>query len=162
MTNSVGEKLRTHWLSLGLSLPRGSTEVEIRNFESRYSVRLPPDFMDYFLHVNGMASHWPNAQDPEGYSFWPLERIKTVPEEATNHQYGNEWSSFPDAEWLFLFADYLDWSWAYAIQLSADSLNGNPLFIIAKQATPIEVAGSFTEFVELYLADSPALYGVGR
>jgi hypothetical protein len=157
--NAVGEKIRAHWQASGMVLPSGNTEAGIKDFESRYNVRLPQDFRDYFLRVNGMETHWPNAQDKEGFTFWPLERANTVLEEAANHLHSDEWSSFSGAESLFIFADYLDWSWAYAIKLSSDTLSGNPVFIIGKKKTPIEVAGSFSEFVNLYLIDSPILYG---
>lgn len=157
--NSLGERIRTHWQSRGLALPAGNIEARIRDFEFRYAVILPPDLRDYFLRVNGMDTHWPNAQDHEGYSFWPLEQVKTVPEEAANHLHSDEWSSFSGAESLFIFADYLDWSWAYAIRLSTDSLSSSPVFIIGKKKTPIEVASSFSGFVDLYFIDSPTLYG---
>lgn len=160
--NSIGERLKAHWRSQGIALARASIESQIRDFESRYDVRLPLDFRDYFLCVNGMETYWPNAQDQQGYSFWPLERIKAVPEEAGNHQYGDRWSRVPGAKSLFIFADYLDWSWAYAIRLGKDSLEKTSVFIIAKKETPIEVAASFSDFVELYLVDSPTIYGADR
>ena len=155
----VGERIRVHWQSTGLALPTGNTEAGIRDFESRYAVSLPRDVRDYFLGVNGMDTHWPNSQDKEGYSFWPLERVKTVPEEAANHLHSDEWSRFSGAESLFVFADYLDWSWAYAIMLSRNTLSGNSVFIIGKNEDPIEVSDSFCGFVDLYLIDSPILYG---
>jgi len=155
--NSAGETLRAYWLSKGLVLPSGTTEQEIRDFEGRYRVNLAGDFRDYFLQVDGMSTYWPNAQDKEGYSFWPLRKVKSVSDEATIS--GNSWRTFPEAGSLFLFADYLDWSWAYAIRLLSDPLEGGRIFIIGKQETPIEVADSFSRFVELYLVDSPVLYG---
>lgn len=156
---AVGEKLRAHWLSKGMVLPSGNPEQRISEFEHRYHMNLPPDFRGYFLQVDGMSRHWPSAQDTEGYAFWSLDRVKSVPEEAVKHNSGQEWSSFPGAESLFVFADYLDWSWAYAIRLLTDPLESGRIFIIGKQETPIEIADSFSDFVELYLVDSPVLYG---
>jgi len=60
---------------------------------------------------------------------------------------------------LFVFADYLDWSWAYAIRLLATPSESGHIFMIGKQETPIQIAESFSDFVELYLVDSPILYG---
>jgi hypothetical protein len=160
MTNSVGDKLRAYWRSNGLAVPKGITETGIREFESRYKVRLPVDFRDYFLRINGMKTHWRNAQDPEGYAFWPLERVKTVSEEAAKHQHSEEWSNFLEADSLFIFADYLGWSWAYAIRLNRDPLESTPVYIIGKNPLPIRVADSYLGFIELYLVDSPILYGV--
>jgi SMI1/KNR4 family protein SUKH-1 len=156
----VGETLRAHWSSKGLIVPPGNSEDRIIEFERDYSVKLPPDLRDYFLHVNGMDPHWPNAQDQQGYTFWSLDRVKNVLEEATNHSNGQWWSSFPGADSFFIFADYLDWSWVYTIRLSHDPSRQSPVFLVAKEETPIKIAESFCEFIELYLIDSPKLYGV--
>src|SRR5262249_52047128 len=125
----------------------------------RYRVGLPTDFRAYLLHVDGMSTFWPDSRDKEGYSFWSLARVKSVPEEAIKHSSGHEWSRFPRSESLFVFADYLDWSWTYAIRLLAAPSESGRIFIIGKQETPIQVAESFSDFVELYLVDSPTLYG---
>jgi hypothetical protein len=157
--NRVIEKLRAHWLSKAIGLPSGNSEQQMREFEHRYHVNLPPDFRDYFLRVDGMNPHWPNAQDTEGYTFWSLDRVKSIPEEAVKHNSGQEWGSFSGAESLFVFADYLDWSWAYAIRLLRDPFESGRIFMIGKQETPIKIADLFSDFVELYLVDSPVLYG---
>jgi len=140
-------------------LPSENSEQRIREFEHHYRVELPTDFRDYFLHVDGMSTQWPNAQDPDGYAFWSLDGVKSVPEEALKHKSGQDWSNFPSAESLFVFADYLDWSWAYGIRLLTARSESGQVFIIGKQETAIQVAESFSDFVELYLADSPILYG---
>lgn len=157
--SSIGKKLRAHWLSKGLALPPGQNEARIRDFEIRNRVNLPTDFRDYFLQVDGMIPIWPNAQDPEGYAFWSLDRVKRVSEEAVEHKSGQQWSNFPGAESLFVFADYLDWSWAYAILLGTNGPGFGNVFIVGKRETPVEVASSFQDFVELYIVDSPRLYG---
>ncbi len=66
---------------------------------------------------------------------------------------------FPGAEFFFVFADYLHWSWAYAIRLSKRPAEECSVVLIGKQF-PITVASSFEEFVNLYIADSPKLYGL--
>jgi hypothetical protein len=157
--NGVGEKLRAYWLSKGMVLPSGNSEQRIKDFEHRCRVELPTDFRDYFLHVDGMSTHWPNAQDKDGFAFWSLDCVKSVPEEAVKHKSGQEWSSFPSAESLFVFADYLDWSWAYVIRLLTAPSESGHIFIIGKQDPAIQIAESFSDFVELYLVDSPILYG---
>jgi hypothetical protein len=92
--------------------------------------------------------------DKEGFSFWPLERVRWVPEELSEEAPSS--SSSPDAEHFYAFADYLGWSWACAIRLS--SMGGSsPVILIGKETLEL-VAGSFSEFIDLYLVDSPALY----
>jgi hypothetical protein len=63
---------------------------------------------------------------------------------------------------LYVFADYLDWCWAYAILPSKMPADESPVFVLGKAELPIKVANSFLEFVELYLADSPTIYDPPR
>lgn len=155
MSNIV-EQLIDHWKANGLGIARGNSEAEIADFESRYQVLLPPDMRDYFLQVDGMIPYIPNDQDKEGFTFWPLSRVKTVLEE-TASQVGLSYY-LVDTSSFFIFADYLTWSWAYAIRLSADVSAETPVFIIINEA-PVKIADSFSEFVRFYLADAPELYG---
>jgi len=156
-----GQRLKLRWRSQGLKLPNGTTLAEICRFESRYSVNLPSDFRDYLLHMNGMDEYPPDSHDRDGFSFWALGRIRTVAEESTSHQSGRDWGSFPGADSLFIFADYLDWSWAYAIRLSAGDSERSLVYFIGMQ-DPVVIADSFTDFVDLYLVDSPIIYGPPR
>lgn len=154
----IGEELIAYWRSQNMALQSGASEDQIEAFELRYQVRLPFDLRDYYLQINGMDIHWPHAQDRNGFSFWPLEKVKTVPEEARSHT--NGWSHFLGAEHHFIFADYLDWSWAYAIHLSPEVSHDNPVSLIGKPEAPIKIANSFSDFIGLYLVDSPQLYGI--
>ena len=121
-------------------------------------VLLPADMRDYFAIVNGMVPVWPGDQDDKGFSFWPLERVRWVPEELAN--LSPQGVAFPNCEDFYAFADYLGWSWAYAIRL-APSSGGNQVILIGKDE-PDLVADSFSEFVDVYLIDAPALYGAPR
>jgi hypothetical protein len=154
--NAITEQLINHWHANKIVVVGGNTEADIEDFESRYKVILPSDMRDYFLHVDGMSQYFPNSQDKQGFSFWSLHNVKTVLEE-TSKLVGLSYDSFEIGS-LFIFADYLDWSWAYAIRLSANGLAETPVFLIGKEI-PIKVADSFSEFVHLYLADAPELYG---
>ena len=57
----------------------------------------------------------------------------------------------------FVFADYLNWSWAYAIRLVSDVDSCNRVVIVGKNS-PERVAETFEGFVDLYLADAEGLY----
>ena len=53
----------------------------------------------------------------------------------------------------FVFADYLQWSWAYAVRLRSEDSS-----VILVGAEGDVVAASFSEFVRLYIEDAEALY----
>lgn len=152
---SIARRLVDYWMSQRLPIAVGCSAAAVTDFERRASIALPEDMREYFLLVNGMIPEWPGDQDEKGFSFWPLERVRWVPEELAEEAPLS--SSFPDAENFYAFADYLGWSWAYAIRLSG--LPGPAPVILIGKDTPELVASSFSEFVDLYLVDSPALYG---
>ena len=108
----------------------------------------------YFRRANGMKDTWPGDQDPNGFSFWPLSKVRWVPEELA--ETSPHTSAFPGAEDFYVFADYMGWSWAYAIRLS--SSQGKNLVILVGKELPELVAKSFSAFVDVYVIDSPALY----
>jgi SMI1-KNR4 cell-wall len=159
---SNSQKLITYWEADGLPIQAGAKLKDIEGFEQKHNVRFPHDFRSYLLCVNGMNPYMPFGEDRNGYLFWTLDSIRSVPEEAERHAFSADWLSFSDARSYFIFADYFQWSWAIAIRLSANSTDTAPIFFIGKQAHPIWIAASFTEFVALYLADAPALYGNGN
>ncbi|ETX08871.1 SMI1/KNR4 family protein [Candidatus Entotheonella palauensis] len=150
------KQLKDHWEHQSIKITLGVKEEQIKNFESKYGMFLPTDVRNYFLCMNGMGTYWPNDRDREGFSFWPLERVKAVGDELENLQ--TELLAPQEARTCFLFADYLDWSWAYAMRLSESYRDPSPVILVGME-TLIQVADSFTEFVGLYVMDSPKLYG---
>jgi len=149
-----GRKLVNYWRELGLPIPAGCPGAALEAFEKHAGVVLPDDLRNYFRLVNGMKDAWPGDQDPKGFSFWPLSKVRWVPEELA--EMSPQTSAFPGAEDFYVFADYMGWSWAYAIRLS-QSLEKNLVILIGKEV-PELVAESFSAFVDLYVIDSPALY----
>ncbi len=154
MTNSTSKLIR-HWRSQNLKIAPGNPEARVREFESHNRVILPPDFREYFLTVDGMAQVGGHDCDPTGFAFWPLARVKSVPEECAEHSLALPEVS--DAARYFVFADYLQWSWAYAIHLTDRASGPNPVIHIGTVRAKT-VTGSFTEFVDLYLRDARELY----
>jgi|SRR5882762_603786 len=152
--DSVGQKLVKHWKKFGLPLAPGCPEDKLATFEKRTGVVLPADMRTYFTVVDGMRSEWPGDHDPQGFSFWGLGRLSWLPEEFAEKS--PQGVGFPGFEDFYAFADYLNWSWAYAIRLLAIS-ERNQVILVGKD-TPELVAESFSEFVDLYLVDSPSLY----
>jgi hypothetical protein len=152
----IGPELAKHWNSQGMAARAGNTEQEIRRFEGTHKVSLPSDMRNYLLFVNGMdTTSIRDYQDSNGFSFWPLSKIKNAAEEVRVHS--EAYLNFPDRDAFYLFADYLDWCWAYAVLLGKVVTEDSPVFILGKSESPIKIANSFRGFVELYLIDSPTL-----
>lgn len=154
MAASAAQRLADHWRKLGLPVSAGCSESDLQRFEKRVGVPLPSDMRTYFRTINGMRAGWPGDQDTAGFSFWPLARVSWVPEELA--EVSPHTPVFAGSEEFYAFADYMGWSWAYAIRLSASG-KANQVVLIGKDV-PELVAESFTEFVDLYLTESPALY----
>jgi hypothetical protein len=72
------ERLKCHWLKNGLKVRPGESSQQIEEFESAYKVCLPVDLREYFTAVDGMDVA---ALDCDGFSFLPLQAVKSVPEE---------------------------------------------------------------------------------
>jgi hypothetical protein len=151
---SIAERLSRHWGQETIPPRPGAAPEAVKAFEVTHKITLPADMREYLLQLDGTGSHWPNDQDPKGFSFWPLARIRPVAEELAERRM----TELPKLDQYFVFADYLGWSWAYAILLAADQSIGNRVALIGNEV-PLEVASSFSEFVDLYLKDSPRLYG---
>ena len=155
MVKGVADKLADHWALQKLAVSPGAVPQAVRQFEATHKVILPDELRSYFLRHDGMGQYWPNDQDAKGFAFWSLARIRPAAEELAERSS----SEAPvDLDGYFAFADYLGWSWAYAIRLTADLADNNPVIMIGTaDGVPLEIASSFGEFVDLYLQDSPRL-----
>jgi hypothetical protein len=150
------EQLFKYWRSNGLVVTKGKSESDIRIFESRYEVVLPTDLRTYFLQTDGMnRTYLHNYQDAQGFSFYPLSSVTTL-FQSSSKLTGIHYDNY-DLKSLFIFADYLDLSWAYAIRLYMKPSRDNEVMLVGDMSL-IKVADSFTEFIELYLMDSSRLY----
>jgi hypothetical protein len=147
------EQVIQYWRSEGLTIPSGVPEEALRLFETKYGVTLSEDFREYLSNVNGMAQKGGQDSDTNGFSFWPLNRIKIVPEECADSNVRTP--ELRDIGSFFVFADYLQWSWAYAIDLGG--VRKGRILQFGTQVPRI-VAASFTEFVDAYVRDSETLY----
>jgi hypothetical protein len=145
-----GEKLERYWReSQKPSLCKSATEEKVRIFERLHGILMPKDFRDYVLRVNGFDQA-KNYQDDRGFNFWPLESIVRVAE------YEDGRFGFSNDDNYFIFCDYLDFSWAYAI--SFEVLVEQVIKIGAENGKPIIMANTFAEFVDRYLEDDGVLY----
>jgi hypothetical protein len=147
------QALIQHWSVEGLTISPGISEEALQDFESKQRVSFPADFREYLANVNGMAPIGGQDSDGKGFAFWPLNRIRPVPEECAAGRI--RVPTFGGVESYFAFADYMQWSWAYAISLQ---LSQSGKILQFGTHSPTVIAGSFTEFVEAYLRDSKQLY----
>jgi len=140
-------RIARHWYRDGSASdpfrPKCPTEDEIQGFEQRNNILLPADLREYFLRLNGID------MDPGLFRFWPLSRLIQLKSPS---------GSTCETGRYFIFADYMVGTWYYAIYLTNDSYVQNHVILPDFPGRPV-IAHSFSEFVELYLADSPMLYG---
>ena len=138
------DQLREHWRRLDDCLNmQPASALEIQGFEERYQVKLPALLREYFLTLNGTKVGAFGTDDGKYNGFWHLDQIRTLAEEFPD-------TPLPGAGHLFVFADCLLWSWAWAIHLANAQPAPDPVFIISQGTR--QIAGSFDEFLRRYLA----------
>ena len=149
------QKLVQHWSNDGQTSATGTSEEALRKFEVKYGLTLSffSDFRDYLLNVDGMVQIGGQDCDEKGFAFWPLNRIRSVPDECATSKV--KIPEVDDVDRYFAFADYMQWSWAYAICL-APGQKGRVLQFGTH--SPRIVADSFGEFVDAYVRDADELY----
>jgi hypothetical protein len=143
--------LCARWREQGVGLRSGVSVSELNDFEMRNAVILPADFRSFLRLVNGMDENEMDATT--GIRFWSLQEIRSVAEELGRENESRE--RFRD---LYVFADYSLWAHGYAIRLTGNFNDTNPISIIEAES-PIHVATSFSHFLERYLEDPPQLFG---
>lgn len=157
ITKMVPAKLHVmlldYWLhDASVTIKAPVSPDEISAFEQRYGVSLPSELKELLLlYANGFNQN-NNYQDKNGFNFYPLHKIRRV----TDFDDGK--FNFQDASQYFIFCDYLDFCWAYAICLATTEMFGSIVIIGTTDGVPIQIAKNFFEFIELYLADDDQLY----
>ncbi len=145
---SIGQALKRFWLRQGISLLPGASESELVAFEAKHSVRLPEDLRDYLATVNGFdgSEHW--MTDDEVITFLGLGDMKPL---------NDYWSpAITGGDSYFVFADYSIAAHVFAIRLSKASVSKNDVVVVYDDR-PLEVADSFSKFVEGYLSKAESV-----
>jgi len=137
------ERLRNWWSQSSPEIiAAAQPESAILTLEQRFQVRLPEDFRRYLLTSSPVEDSW----DKEHTIWWPLGRIRNIPEEY-EHEVRHLRIAAAADRYLF-FADHCLWCWAWAISCSDDEDRGRVAMI---GGSPDRfVADSFTDFVERY------------
>lgn len=138
------DRLRRHWTSAGVRASGGLTEKDIQAFQRDLGVHFPADFAQYLLRLNGFipaeTDHW-GISDSQGFEFLLLDR-KCL----------DEFSRLEFARWPLGLVRYgIDLGNRYNGRIQSLGDGGSSRDRV--------VAASFAEFINLYLDDSPALYG---
>jgi hypothetical protein len=126
-----------------------SSTQQVEALELRYSVRLPDDFKAYLLAGAPAEYLWDHD-----CNWWPVQRIKNIPDEY-EHSIGDAAIAAEANAYLF-FADYLVWSWAWAICCSDGPNRGKVAIIDGVQDR--FVADSFSDFAARCVRDPHSLF----
>lgn len=143
-------RLTTKWKSHGIVCPEGVSPSLIAAFEDRHHVVVPADMREYFLAVNGMGPRQ-TIYDNDFFSFWPLQDVITIAEDLPDRC-----SKFAESPAYFMFADHSISLPTYAIRLSSNPCDANPVASVYSDFGAFAVEDffhSFTDFVSHYLDD---------
>lgn len=135
----VAKELVRRWEASGVSKRPGVSDAAIAAFEQTHRVRLPREMADLFRLHDGMEK---NEYDDAHVRMWPIAEVYAIESDPTLKA-----SASPG---LFVFADYMLWTHAYAVQLRSQDRNE---VVLVGGKSPIPIADSFGGFLSLYLDD---------
>jgi hypothetical protein len=140
------DRLKQWWDETGGMEIEQVSEERLAGLEKRYGITLPPEFRDYLQHA---APHGQLAWD--GHTdWWSFERLRSVQEEECENDADAFLAGRAD-QWL-LFADFMIWCWAWAIDCGDGPTRGK-IAVVGDRRRDRIVAESFTDFVEQYVID---------
>lgn len=149
------QMLRDFWKEQGVTASEGVSRADLAAFESLHSVKLPNDLRDYFREINGFSDLSAKENDSRGFRFLPLSSVRTATDELRNLSPGLP--ELPNSDSYFVFAEYLQWAWGYAIRLDQDSTQRTEVIHVGSLASPV-LATTFSGFMKLYLENDSRLY----
>ncbi|MDQ0108378.1 hypothetical protein J2T02_003511 [Chitinophaga terrae (ex Kim and Jung 2007)] len=156
ITNYI-EKVKERWKEDGINHAVPAPNENISSFSLKTNKHLPQDLAAYFTHLNGMAG----VCDQKLFRFYALSEFRTVREELGDWEGGPDYrnivTKLDGHEDCYVFADYCFHLSTYAIRLYDQPSGNNEIYVICGEVFKI-VATSFTEFMDLYLADDPKVY----
>lgn len=141
---SPAQRLVAYWQGLGTAWLSGVDPEAIRIFERQNEVVIPPDLREYFECSNGT-----DGPDQNGYWFWRFEDLRPA----------SKVYNLLTIPWAFIFADYWEESWWYAVDLGRDDRRrSSGIYLLGdRSGEPLLICDSFREFVELYISNDGRL-----
>jgi hypothetical protein len=127
----------------------GAAPEEIITFEISKKCTMPSDFKEFYSRVNGMQSLYPNDTDENGFLFYPIEGLNPATVEFKNPEMAN-------SNRIIIFVEYMYRSWWYGVDVI--DKDNYVIGIIPYPSFFKPLCSSLSEFIELYISDSPKLY----
>ncbi len=155
MLDVLIDNLKKVWVSDGLTLNEPASEAEIQLFEAKYNIKLPADFRQYLLELNGMS------ETIGASKLWPLGEIipLTVLFEQNPRQIRpNVDIPLPNVDRYFVFGDYGFYGGFWAIDLKSTPSKENSIVVAYSLYRYRELASSFQGFLKLF-AEAPDILG---
>ena len=131
-------ELLTYWRTEGnIAILPPASEDEVLEFERLNNVHFPDDFRAFFLNCANGFDQFSICCDENGFNFHPLSEIcnpssvfgsVVTVENITSH---------------YVFCNYFDFSWAFAILLNESSRKGEIVIVGTKTGAPVFVAKKF-------------------
>lgn len=156
-TTSTVQRLKDFLLSTGTKCGHGTTESRLIEFERMCRVKIPHDLRSYFRELNGTAGDYAFGI----VRFWSIDECKSVESELASKRqhraliHSAYQQPVQHGEDYFIIADCMHEVQLYAIDLSsAGALNQ---VIVLDGGPPRDVATSFSDYVERYLARPESL-----
>jgi hypothetical protein len=135
------DALVKRWREQGVLSWEVASSEQIERFEKREHVTLPEDFKTYLQLANGTGGSGGCDVD-NVLAFWTIDEIEEY--EFTKN--------------LYVFADYMQKSWSYAIALGDNIYTDGSIFRVGNPThIPVQIVSSFTEFIALYFEDVDSL-----
>lgn len=128
-------------------------EDDIAALESRYGIRLPPEFRAYL----SIAAPRRQFMDQVTISWWAVGDIKSLAEECAKWTPGWGDAVEADAHRYLVFADYMIWCWAWAI-CCVEGPDYGRIALIRGDPPDAFVADDMGAFIALALRDDPQIH----
>lgn len=136
---------------------RLATADDISKFESKNCVRIPNDLKLFFKLLNGTNGEY----DQRFFQFYSLDEFRPIASEFKDWiglapDYGNLINMLLDHHKFFVFANYQSYLFSYCIKLDKRQSEQNEVYILCGDEYKV-IAGTFTEFLDLYISDDDKL-----
>ncbi|MFT5824218.1 MAG: hypothetical protein ACI8ZM_005484 [Crocinitomix sp.] len=149
------KKVQGYWSEEMITSQTVVSKLDLLDFQKNNNVELLDDLKEYFLFLNGTNEKY----DANFYAFYDLKQFKNIPDfykdiqGIPNYQLLNK--TLENSFNYFVFADYHIDLFSYAIRLTENKID-NAVFVLCGEKYR-QIAGSFSEFLELYLSNSEKL-----